>query len=177
MPEPTNKWRILDPGLRADGSSPAPVWLIPREFDALFQVIKLAAIAHRGQLDKAGEPYLWHVLRVGISLLPDVDAAQVGILHDLFEDCGPEYCGIGESMLGKDIMEAIKLLTHDDPHTTYTGYILQIAQSRNTLAIKVKLADLADNLNPERLARLPEELRARLEPRYRDALLLLAAEA
>ena len=50
-----------------------------RAFRQVQFAINLAGVAHNKQLDKAGEPYLWHVLRVGIGLLPDVDACLLGI--------------------------------------------------------------------------------------------------
>ena len=86
----------------------APDWLIT---DPLYLAIRLAASAHHNQLDKGGDPYLWHVLRVGISLLPDLDAAIVGVLHDVLEDspgCAPAV----RQLLKPSQYEALRALTH-----------------------------------------------------------------
>src|SRR5690242_11283204 len=60
----------------------------PELTDRFLHALELAVEAHRHQTDKAGEPYAWHVIRVGASLLPDEEAAVVGLLHDVLEDCG-----------------------------------------------------------------------------------------
>jgi hypothetical protein len=39
----------------------------------------------------------------------------------------------------------------------------------NPLARQVKLADLADNLDPARVAKLAPDMRAKLEAKYREA--------
>ena len=123
-------------------------------FRALQNAINLACDAHRGQVDKAGEPYLWHALRVGIMLLPDVDAAQVGLLHDVLEDASP-FAMLAEQLLGQPLFEAVIVLTRS-PQETYAAYIERVATAPGPgggLARKVKRADLADNLNLDRIGR------------------------
>lgn len=145
------------------------------EFRALQNAINLACDAHRGQVDKAGYPYLWHVLRVGISLLPDIAAAQVGILHDVFEDAPPQFRPIAKQLLGQYLAEAVQILTHAgiETYACYIERILEAPGPAGELVRKVKRADLADNLNPARLAWLLPGERAKLEARYRDALTIL----
>lgn len=142
-----------------------------KDIDRLRRAISLAAFAHGTQVDKSGELYWWHVLRVGISLLPDVDAAIVGVLHDVAEDTGIT----GEPLLqctdySQEVMTAMYAITHQKWHS-YEEYIREVATS--PLAIKVKLADLADNSNPERLAKLPTDVRTRLEAKYASAKKIL----
>ena len=49
------------------------------------RAIAISATAHDGQKDKAGEPYIWHPIRVAMSC--DTERAQiVAILHDVAED-------------------------------------------------------------------------------------------
>ena len=105
----------------------------------------IAAEAHHGQFDKAGEAYIWHPLRVGFSLLPDVDACIVGLLHDVFEDA-PENANL-QWRIDKDLMKDVITLTRiaGEP---YEEYILRV-KTRPRAAI-VKLADLADNLDMTR---------------------------
>jgi (p)ppGpp synthase/HD superfamily hydrolase len=121
--------------------------LQPFRFDL---ALLIAKAAHHGQLDLAGKPYLWHVLRVGVSLLPDMDAAIAGLLHDVLED-GPVS---GDFILYRTfpgpILYAVHALTRRKQAESYTEYIRRVAA--DPLAAKVKLADLADNLRPDRLA-------------------------
>ena len=118
-----------------------------RAFRQVQFAINLAGVAHNKQLDKAGEPYLWHVLRVGIGLLPDVDACLLGILHDVLEDytCPRDalLTALGDVELYQDLLA---LTRHESE--TYDHYIARI-QTRPR-AIIVKLADLIDNLNLQR---------------------------
>jgi (p)ppGpp synthase/HD superfamily hydrolase len=151
------------------------------EWAAISRAIDLAIRAHAGQCDKAGAPYIWHPLRVGFSLLPDVDACIAGILHDVFEDSETTD---GEVLLAvngnTDIFQAVCALTRGE-RERYEDYIGRCA--RLPMARKVKLADLADNMSPDRQASAlargwnPEHM-AELQKRYeaaRETLLKAAA--
>lgn len=73
----------------------------------LAEAISLAALAHDGQLDKSGEPYILHCLRVMLAQKTD-DARIVGVLHDLLE--GTSWTADGLRALGfsEDIVQAIE---------------------------------------------------------------------
>jgi hypothetical protein len=142
----------------------------------LVEAIHLAARAHRGQVDKAGEPYLFHCLRVGMSLLPDVNAALVGILHDVLEDSPDRSEAELSRILGHGrSWAALKLLTRLG-WLHYDAYINCIAAS--PLARKVKIADLRDNLDLRRFTKaimngVPVEEMSALRLRYIRALAVL----
>jgi len=51
----------------------------------LEQAISIASLAHEGQLDKGGEPYILHPLRVMMKL-KDERQRVVAVLHDIIED-------------------------------------------------------------------------------------------
>lgn len=140
-----------------------------QDTDRLRRAIALAAFAHKGQLDKNGEPYLWHVLRVGISLLPDVNAAVVGILHDVLEDTFIDASVIDEKF-GPECMAAVQALTHKKGEW-YADYIHRI--TKNPLATKVKIADCVDNSRADRLCQLPLDVANRLLNKYSTALKML----
>ena len=52
----------------------------------LEKAIKIAVEAHTGQVDKGGNPYILHPLRVMLSLNTEEERI-VGVLHDVVEDC------------------------------------------------------------------------------------------
>ena len=54
----------------------------------LEKAIKIAVEAHTGQVDKGGNPYILHPLRVMLSLNTEEERI-VGVLHDVVEDCAP----------------------------------------------------------------------------------------
>jgi (p)ppGpp synthase/HD superfamily hydrolase len=51
------------------------------------RAIEIAARGHAGQLDKAGNPYVLHPLRVMLRL-DAPEERMAGVLHDVVEDCG-----------------------------------------------------------------------------------------
>ena len=55
----------------------------------LQRAIEIAVEAHKGQLDKGGDLYVLHPLRVMMNL-DTKDEKIVGVLHDVVEDCAPE---------------------------------------------------------------------------------------
>jgi (p)ppGpp synthase/HD superfamily hydrolase len=113
--------------------------------------ITLAAVAHRDQTDKAGLPYILHPLRVmGSFLAPeDEDARIVAVLHDVVEDTYVDLDLLKTYGYAPAVLEAIDAISrrHDE---TYPAYIERVA--RNPLAVRVKLADLHDNLDRRRLS-------------------------
>lgn len=152
--------------------------------------IDLARFAHRHQYDKAGEPYINHPLRV----LENVKAQgaqgyvqMAAVLHDVTEDTPftPQMLldlGVPEAaveivrLVDRDAsLEAYKFLRLDDepeyggdPATFYYDRIRM-----NPGAVQVKLADIGDNLQPWRLAYLPEDTQDRLRKKYAKAIELL----
>ena len=53
--------------------------------ELLNKAIELAKIAHQGQTDKAGSPYIGHPLRI-MDRLETESEKIVGVLHDAVED-------------------------------------------------------------------------------------------
>lgn len=111
--------------------------------------LRIALQAHQGQTDKAGQPYILHPLRVMAACDGDIKAQMVAILHDVVEDC-PDWPieRIRAHGFPAEVIEAIQLLTHAKGEA-YEAYVQRIKP--NALARKVKLADLADNMNLGRL--------------------------
>jgi len=142
----------------------------------LGEAFKIAVEVHGNQRDKAGVPYLAHICRVMEQMDTDEERV-VAILHDVLEDCGTPVVGIyGARILaayGINVIDAIFSLTRastTDP--TYMDYIRRL--SENPLAVKVKLADLRDNMRQDRLEKLPDGLR--LYAKYREAYDFLIAK-
>jgi (p)ppGpp synthase/HD superfamily hydrolase len=127
--------------------------------------IDIASAAHLGQLDKAGEPYILHPLRVMLKLYPDEEAMIVGVLHDVIEDTEVTLRNIELAGYGDKIIQALDAITRREDEV-YTDFILRV--SGNALATKVKIADILDNLDPARP--LQENERKRLRKRYNWAL-------
>lgn len=138
----------------------------------LERAIVIAAEAHAGQVDKAGAPYILHPLRVMLAV-EGVEAKVAAVLHDVVEDTPWTLEELRAEGFGTDVVEAVDGLTRRSGEV-YLDFCRRAAG--NEIARRVKLADLADNLDPDRLGALPEAHRS-LADRYRKARqILLAAE-
>src|SRR5436190_17301973 len=113
----------------------------------LEDAIALAVAAHNGQVDKAGQPYILHPLRVMFRLETEEERV-VGVLHDVLEDTPHTVEGLAGLGYPPAVVDALVALTRRNGET-YEAFVERVAQ--NPLATKVKLADLADNLDVTRL--------------------------
>jgi (p)ppGpp synthase/HD superfamily hydrolase len=137
----------------------------------LEDAIIFAADAHRGRVDKAGRPYIWHPLRVALAL-DDAREQMAAVLHDVVEDTAVTLEQLRFEGLAEEIADAIHALTR--PVTEdYAAFIERLAA--NPIARAVKIADIRDNLDPKRLALLLADERMRLQAKYEPALRRLTA--
>ncbi len=87
----------------------------------------------------------------------------VGALHDIIEDTPNDRSALSQRGVPQQAIDAIELLTH--PRGEHRDkYVTRLAN--DPLACAVKLADNADNADPERLARLGPQVRERLREKY-----------
>ena len=87
-------------------------------------------------------------------------------LHDVMEDCGLGELDLMAAGMPREVVAAVEAVTHR-PHEPRTDYYARVRA--NDLARVVKLADVADNSDPARLADLDEPTRARLTAKYAKA--------
>lgn len=127
----------------------------------------IATRAHADQVDKAGHPYIEHCYRVAAAVADDPEAEAVAWLHDVLEDCADEFKNELLSGVPVHIFRAVHALTR------WKGQSSRFYYNRvrdNPLALRVKLADIADNADESRLALLDEETSARLRRKYAKAI-------
>ena len=134
----------------------------------LEHAISLAAKAHAGQLDKAGEPFILHPLRVMMNV-PAGPARQVAVLHDVVEDTTISLDQL--LLLGFDgvVVEAVDYLTRRKGEE-YFDFVRRSVS--HPLARIVKRADIADNSKPERIKFIGAGAESMLD-RYRQAMEIL----
>ncbi|MGK7917698.1 MAG: GTP pyrophosphokinase [Prochloraceae cyanobacterium] len=114
----------------------------------LERAIKLAQIAHQGQVDKAGSPYIGHPLRV-MNSLSTLEEKIVGVLHDAIEDSSLDLKDLREQDFPTHIVEAINAITKrkEEDYETYLTRVMS-----NYIALRVKIADMQDNMDLSRIA-------------------------
>ena len=131
---------------------------------SLEDTIALAVEAHRGQVDKGGQPYILHPLRLMLHLGSEVDRI-VGVLHDVVEDTHITQEDLKSRGYPTEVLEALDCLTKRSSEE-YEDFIQRIKP--NPIARRVKLLDLEDNMDVRRLPTMNEEDFQRLK-KYRKA--------
>lgn len=124
--------------------------------------------AHWKQRDKGNHLYIFHPIRVSRKC-ESKSAKLVGLLHDVIED-NPNYSISNFKFLNEEEKEALELLTHSKD-VAYFDYINEV--KRNRIAREVKLSDLKDNSNLDRLLTVTDKDIKRLE-KYKLAQSILA---
>ncbi|MCA9792694.1 MAG: HD domain-containing protein [Candidatus Eremiobacteraeota bacterium] len=121
----------------------------------LEEAIALAVSAHRGQKDKAGQPYILHPLRMMLAVEGE-HARMAAVLHDVVEDTEVSLEQLQAEGFPAEVVEAVDGLTRRADES-YDEFIERAAV--NPIARVVKKADLEDNMDLRRLAELgPKEL-------------------
>ncbi len=137
----------------------------------LENAIRIAAIAHAGQRDKADQPYILHQLKVMLRLDGE-HARMAAMLQDVVSDGGVSLAELVAEGFPDEVVEAVRLLTRRAGENRLDA-AHRCAQHR--IARQVKLADNAENMDPSRLIQPSERDLARLDEYRQVRLILLAA--
>jgi hypothetical protein len=109
---------------------------------------ELAVGAHADQRDRDGTFHIGHVARVAEAVAADDAHQRVAWLHDVIEDSEVTAEDLG-GQLAADELDALCLLTHDEPEELYDDYVGRIIGAPGAagdLARAIKQADMLDNL-------------------------------
>ena len=110
------------------------------------------------QKDKYGNPYILHPLRVMFRLKTN-DGMIAEVLHDVVEDTNYTIEDLRKEGFSEDILIALDCITKKEGEE-YGHFIDRIRT--NKLAVKVKLADLEDNMDIRRIKTLEQKDMERL---------------
>ena len=109
--------------------------------------LSIAIRAYAGKFDKAGSEYIKHPLRVMAKMKTDAEMS-VALLHDVIEDSEITADDLLSEGIPTEVVDAIICLTKID-NESYQDFIVRVKS--NELAVKVKIADIEDNINVLRL--------------------------
>jgi Guanosine polyphosphate pyrophosphohydrolases/synthetases len=124
----------------------------------LNKAIEIAAIAHIDQVDKAGEPYILHPLRVMLSCTDELERV-CAVLHDVVEDSTVGFEDLRTEGFSEAVIEVLDCLTKRNGES-YDAFIERVL--KNKTASQVKLADINDNMNLSRIKNPTEKDRQRI---------------
>lgn len=105
------------------------------------EALMFAALKHKGQTRNNGDNYIIHPVRVSQEVKTDQQRI-IALLHDTIEDTNTTLEEIALHF-GKEVAIAVDCLTHRKGES-YKDYIERVKQ--NPDAVKVKMADICDNL-------------------------------
>jgi (p)ppGpp synthase/HD superfamily hydrolase len=148
----------------------------------------IAILAHDGQVDKGGAPYIGHPYRVAdkISALArfsnlnetQLEAArEAAWLHDVIEDAGVTQKELREAGISELAIEVIELLTRDEHNPERSGDTYYRNIKAHPVARVVKIADIADNSNHSRKAQMLANGKSVKPGKYEHALAMLELTA
>ena len=105
--------------------------------------VNIAALCHEGLVDKAGQPYIFHLMRVATSVAPEY--AIPAVLHDILEDTTATPRLLRLYDVSEEDIRTIERLSRSAGES-YAEYIQGIIQSQDQAALEIKMADLQDHL-------------------------------
>ena len=111
------------------------------------KAMNLAYNAHHGQFDKGGVPYIFHPIHLA-EQMDDEFSTCVALLHDTVEDTAVTLEDLAKDFPA-EVINAVRLLTHVED-VEYFEYVRAI--KADPIAVKVKLADLNHNGDPNRIS-------------------------
>ena len=135
------------------------------------RAIEIASSAHAGQRDKAGQPYIFHPLRVMLRVNSEHEQ-MAAVLHDVVEDTSVTLARLEQEGFPAEVLRAIAALTKLPGETRLDAAMRAAA---DPVARVVKLADNAENMDLSRIPNPTDRDYARCREYEEVRAVLLAA--
>ena len=145
------------------------------------QYLKSAIIVRHvfdGITDKSGSPYINHLYAVSLS--NDYISSVAGLLHDIIEDTDITALDLLEVGIDRSIVETVFIvtkpkrekfaMTEKERLEAYNQEIDDIIESGNIHSLRLKVRDMRNNFNSERLKLLPSEKQEWFNKKYGNNL-------
>lgn len=139
----------------------------------LERAIAIAAEAHAGQVDKAGQAYILHPLRVMLRMT-SAHERMAAVLHDVVEDTPVSLAQLLAEGFAPEVIAAVDALTKRPGESRIDAAHRAAA---DPVARQVKLADNAENMDLSRIDNPSEKDFARVEQYKAVREILLARDA
>ena len=117
------------------------------------KALSMALMAHAGQKDKYGAPYVLHPLRVGLGGESAAEIAS-GFLHDVIEDTPKTVDHLRGEGFPEEVLTIVDHLTKREGEG-WEAYIHRVMEHEPSM--RVKLRDLAHNMDATRIPEFGEK--------------------
>lgn len=131
---------------------------------------EIASVAHIGQKDKGGYPYIQHPIAVA-SMFQEEEEKIVAILHDVVEDTLITLEYLKFEGFSDVVIRAIDSLTRV-ANETYQEYLIRVKE--NDLATTIKIKDIEHNMDLSRIPKPTKRDLLRIQ-KYRNAKAFLTS--
>lgn len=137
----------------------------------LKNALNLAREAHAEQEDKGGNDYIFHPIYIALQMNTEEEKI-VALLHDVLEDSDISVMRLYKLGFSERVINAVRCLTHvkGEPYFKYINKIKE-----NTIAVKVKLADLQHNADITRIPIPTQDDYERVD-KYKAAIHILSCD-
>jgi len=133
----------------------------------LERAIEIAVEAHKGVVDKGGNPYVLHPLRMMFAVSNEEEKI-VAVLHDVIEDSIDwEFERLEKEGFSATVIDALRSVTKITEDEDYDAFVERAMT--NPIGRRVKIADITDNLDVTRIGELAEKDMKRIN-KYKKAL-------
>ena len=132
------------------------------------KALHIALDAHAGQRDSYGSPLILHPLRM-MMRLSGQEERITALLHDVVEKSGWTLEDLRRQGFAEAVITAVDLLSRRG-NERYEDYLERLTS--DGLAVRVKLADLEDHMDPSRAAALTPEVLSRMKKSHASWLFL-----
>jgi guanosine-3',5'-bis(diphosphate) 3'-pyrophosphohydrolase len=139
----------------------------------LERAIELAARHHAGQVDKGGQPYLLHPLRLMFAVRTPHER-MAAVLHDIVEDTPVTFADLLAEGFAPEVVSAVRALTK---HAGEDRLDAARRAAADPVARVVKLADVTDNMDLSRIPAPTQEDHDRVRKYEQVRDILVAADA
>lgn len=141
-----------------------------KQLDDVKRANILMLLVFKDKVDQNGDTYIRHLNRVA-EFMKDDESKIAALLHDLVEDTQFTLDDLKVLRFSEKIIDTIRLLTNDLKN--YDLYMQRLIDSDNILAKRIKIADLLDNMNVNRITNPKKKDYERIQKKYLNSYKLL----
>ena len=122
---------------------------IKQSSNPIYKALEIVTHLFENDLDKGGFPYMLHIIYV-YKHVSTMDEETVALLHDVIEDKDVTKKDLLDVGFSKKVVDDVVMLTRVKP-IEYSDYIENIIRKGSVEALHVKLADLENNMDLNRI--------------------------